>query len=144
MNHITYINNCVMKSGSPWSNFESEYKPILKISIMKKNLLLGFLILFLLSTTAFAALADPKKEADKPAFTNTRENKLSEEELSRMNRRAETDNISKTNLANKETNDSKNNLKSSNQDVVVVGHRHHGYYWGGGVLLLILIIILVV
>jgi hypothetical protein len=111
---------------------------------MKKNLLLGFLILFLFSTTAFAALADTKKEADKPAIANTRENKLSEEELSRMNKRAETDNISKENLSDKGMNDSKNNLKASSQDVVVVGHRHHGYYYGGGILLIILIIILVV
>ena len=87
-----------MKPGSQGRNFESEYKPLIKISIMKKNLLLGFLVLFLFSTTAFAALADTKKEADKPAIANTRENKLSEEELSRMNKRAETENISKETL----------------------------------------------
>jgi hypothetical protein len=111
---------------------------------MKKNLLLGFLVLFLLSTTAFAAFADTKKDADKPAIA-TRENKLSEEELSRMNKRAETDNISKETLSEKGMNDSKNNLKAPSQDVVVVGHRHHGYYYGGaGLLLVIILVILIV
>ena len=145
MNHTTYSNNCVIKSVTPCRNFEPEHKPLIKISIMKKNLLLGFLVLFLFSTTAFAALTDTKKEADKPAIANTRENKLSEEELSRMNKRAETDNISKESLSEKGMNDSKNNLKAPSQDVVVVGHRHHGYYYGGaGLLLVIILVILIV
>jgi hypothetical protein len=111
---------------------------------MKKKLLSGFLVLFLLSTTAFASMADPKKDADKPAIANTRENKLSEEELSRMNKRAETDNISKETLSEKGMNDSRNNLKAPSQDVVI-GHRHHGYYYGGaGLILVIILIILIV
>jgi hypothetical protein len=109
---------------------------------MKKNLSLAFLILFLLSATAFAAAADLKNESEKPAITSPRENKLSAEELSRMSRRAETDNLSKSNFSNNEKNNSKNNLKSSNQ--IVVEHRHHGYYWGGGVLLVVILIILLV
>ena len=43
---------------------------------MKKNLLLSFLILFVLSTTAFAGLSNPKKDSEKPAVLNTREIKL--------------------------------------------------------------------
>ena len=35
---------------------------------MKKNLLLGFLVLFALNTIAFAGLSDPKKESEKPAI----------------------------------------------------------------------------
>lgn len=108
---------------------------------MKKNLLSGFLILFLLSTTAFAAFADTKKESDKPAIANTRENKLSEEELSRLSKRAETDNLSTSNLSENEMNSSKK-LKAANQDIVV-GHRHHGYYIGGLALVLIVILIIV-
>jgi len=77
---------------------------------MKKNLLLGFLILFLLSATAYAGIADPKNDSDKSASTNTRENKLSDEELSRMSKRAETDHLSNTDFSNKEKNDSRNNL----------------------------------
>ncbi|MCX6253736.1 MAG: hypothetical protein NTV31_04575 [Bacteroidia bacterium] len=111
---------------------------------MKKNLLLGFLILFLISTTAFAGLTDPKKESEKPAVSNPRENKLSDEELSRLSRRAEIDNLAKTNLLNKENNDSKKNLKATKQVVVVENRHHGGYIWyGGGTLLLIIILIII-
>lgn len=109
---------------------------------MKKNLLLGTLILFLFSATAFAGFADTKNESDKPAI-NTRENKLSEEELSHLSKRAETSNLSTSNLSEKEMNNSKK-LKTSNQDIVI-GHRHHGYYYGGvGLVLLIILIIVLV
>jgi cytochrome c-type biogenesis protein CcmH/NrfG len=108
---------------------------------MKKNLLLGFLILFLLSTTAFAGLNDPKKESEKPAVSNTKENKLSNEELSRLTRRAEIDNLAKTNLLNKESNNSAKNLKTTKQ--VEVGRRHSGTIWiSGGALILIIILVL--
>lgn len=105
---------------------------------MKKNLLLGFLILFLLSTTTFAAFAGSKKGSEVSPVT--RENKLSDEELSRMNKRAETDNISKVNLSDKATNDSKN-LKAPNQ--VVVENHHHGYYYGGAGLLLVIVLVII-
>ena len=108
---------------------------------MKKNLLSGLLILFLLSATSFAGFAVSKNESDKPAVPNTRENKLSDEELSRMSKRAETDNLSSPNVTNKEKNDSRNNLKASKQ--IVVEHRHHGYYYGAGVLILVIILIVV-
>ena len=110
---------------------------------MKKNLLLGFLILFVLSTTAFAGLSDPKKENEKPAVS--RENKLSDEEISRMNRRAEIDNLSRSNLLNKEKSSSKD-LKATKQVYVEGGnHRHGGYYmWGGGLLLVIILVIILV
>jgi hypothetical protein len=107
---------------------------------MKKNLFLGFLVLFLLSTTAFAGLTDTKNGAEKPAIANTRENKLSEEELSRLNRRAETDNLS-TNLSEKEISNS-NKLKAPKQDIIVE-RRHHGYYYSGAAILLIVILVLV-
>ena len=108
---------------------------------MKKNLLLGFLILFVLSTTAFAGFSDPKKESEKPAVSNTRENKLSNEELSRLTRRTEIDNLGKTNLLNKENNSSAKNLKAAKQ--VEVGSRHGGTIWiGGGALLLIIILVI--
>jgi len=108
---------------------------------MKKNLVLGFLILFVLSTTAFAGFGDPKKGTEKPAVTNPRENKLSDEELSRLTRRAETSNPAKTNLINKDNSDSKN-LKASNQ-VIVENRRHGTYIYGGLGLVLIIILILV-
>jgi len=109
---------------------------------MKKNLLLGFLILFVLSTTAFAGLSDPKKESEKPAVS--RENKLSDEEISRMSRRAEIDNISNSNLLNKEKSSSSKDLKATKQ--VVVESRHHGgyYMYGAGLLLVIILVIILV
>jgi hypothetical protein len=110
---------------------------------MKKNLLFGFLILFLLSTTAFAGLNGPKKDSEKPAVINPKENKLSDEEISRMSRRAEIDNLSKSNVVIKDKNDSRNNLKATNQ--IVVERRHHGYYYGGaGLILVVIIVILLV
>lgn len=110
---------------------------------MKKNLLLGFLILFVLSTTAFAGLSDPKKENEKPAVS--RENKLSDEEISRMNRRAEIDNISNSNLLNKGKSSSPKDLKTTNQVIVEGGHRHGGYYmYGGGLLLVIILVIILI
>jgi hypothetical protein len=111
---------------------------------MKKNLLLGFLILFVLSTTAFAGLSDPKKENEKPAVS--RENKLSDEEIGRMNRRAEIDNISNSNLLNNEKSSSPKDLKTTNQIIVESGHhRHGGYYmYGGGLLLVIILVIILV
>jgi D-lyxose ketol-isomerase len=110
---------------------------------MKKNLFFGFLILFVLSTTAFAGLSDPKKENEKPAVS--RENKLSDEEISRMNKRAEIDNLSGSNLLNKEKSSSKD-LKATKQVIVEGGnHRHGSYYmYGGGLLLVIILVIILV
>jgi hypothetical protein len=105
---------------------------------MKKNLLLSFLVLFALSTAVFAG--DPKKESEKPAVNNPKENKLSEEEINRLGRHAETDNISFTGISEK--NDSKNNLVPP-QEVYVVRSHHHGYYLGGAGLILLIILIVV-
>lgn len=109
---------------------------------MKKNLLLGLLILFLISTTDFAGLPDPKKESEKPAVSNTRENRLSNEELSRLTRRTNIDNLAKTNPLNKENINSVKNLKTTKQ--VEYGRRHGGTIWiGGGALLLIIILVII-
>ena len=114
---------------------------------MKKNLLLSFLILFVLSTTAFAGLSNPKKDSEKPAVLNTREIKLSNEELSRMTRRAEIDNLGKTNLLNNESSSSSKNLKATNQVYIETRHHHrggYGWYGGGGLLLVIILVIILV
>jgi len=109
---------------------------------MKKNLLLSFLVLFVLNTLTFAATSDPKSGSDKPLSRDLKENKLSDEEMSRMSKRAETNNLSGTDLANKEISNAKNNLKPPAQ--VYVGSRHHrGYYYGGAGLLLVIILIIV-
>ena len=113
---------------------------------MKKNLLLGLLILFVLSTTAFAGVSGTKKESEKPAVLNTNELKLSNEELSRVTRRAEIDNLGKTNLLNNESSSSSKNLKATNQVYVETRHHHRGGYWygGGGLLLVIILVIILV
>jgi hypothetical protein len=110
---------------------------------MKKNLLFGFLLLFVLNTAAIAGFSDLKKDSEKSPINNTRENKLSDEEVSRLSRRAETDNLSTPNLTNKEKNDSKDNLKSPNQ-VYIEKSNHKGVFIGGGVIILLIILIIIV
>jgi hypothetical protein len=110
---------------------------------MKKHLLIGILILFILNTAAFAVLADPKKDSEKPANNDLKENRLSDEEISRMSRRVETDNLVNPSLSENAKTDANNNLKKSNQ--IIVTHRHHGYYYGGaGLILVIILIVLLV
>jgi hypothetical protein len=113
---------------------------------MKKNLLLGFVMMFLLSTAAFAGISDPKNGSDKTNSPNNRENKLSEEEVSRMSKRAETENITSINVSNDASANSAKNLKSSKQVIVETRSHHHGYYMygGGGLLLLIILVIILV
>jgi hypothetical protein len=108
---------------------------------MKKNLLFAFLMMFILSATAFAGFTDPKTGSDKTVANNPKENRLSDEEIGRMNRNVEINNMDKTTLSNKENNSLKKDLKSAKQY-----DRHYGYIWvgGGGVLLLIILILLLV
>jgi hypothetical protein len=108
---------------------------------MKKHLLLGFLILFVLSTAAFAGFTDPKSGSEKPVVPNPKENKLSDEEISRLSSRfEEINNLNKTNLSNKGNSDLKSNPKATRQDY----RRHHGYIFvGGGGILLIVVLILI-
>jgi hypothetical protein len=113
---------------------------------MKKNLLLGLLILFVLSTTAFAGVSGPKKDSEKPAVINAKELKLSNEEISRVTKHAEIDNLGASNLLNKESSNSSKNLKATNQIYVETRHHRGGYGWygGGGLLLVIILVIILV
>jgi hypothetical protein len=110
---------------------------------MKKNLFFCFLILFVLNTVAFAGFSDPKNDPEKSPINNTRENKLSDEEVSRLSRRAETDNLSNPDLINRKKNDSKDNLKSPNQ-IYLEKASHKGIYIGGAVIILLLVLIIIV
>jgi hypothetical protein len=77
----------------------------------------------------------------KPAVSDTRENRLSNEELSRLTRLAEINNLAKTNLLNKENINSAKNPKTTKQ--VEYGRRHGGTIWiGDGALLLIIILVI--
>jgi hypothetical protein len=108
---------------------------------MKKIILFTFLVIFTLSaSTAFASKADPKSASDNLAVPNKTENKLSEEELSRLNKRAEEiRDMDKTNLTGKEKRELKKEVKGIKENV----RRDGGvYYIGGGTLLLIIILII--
>lgn len=108
---------------------------------MKKSILIAFIMIFSLSaSTVFASKADPKTTPDNPAVPNKTENKLSEEEVSRLTRRVEEiRDMDKTEMSNKERKelrkelrDIKENVRKSDGTVVI------------GVTTLILIIILVI
>jgi len=80
---------------------------------MKKIIYLVFLMIFSLSaTTAFAIKSDPKRVSENPATPVTTENRLSEEEMSRLKTRVEEiRDMEKENLTNKEKSDLKKELK---------------------------------
>jgi glucosamine 6-phosphate synthetase-like amidotransferase/phosphosugar isomerase protein len=108
---------------------------------MKKIILFTFLIIFSLSaTTAFATKSDTKSATDKPAIPVKTENKMSEEELSRLTKRVEEiRDMDKTNMTIKEKRELKKEAKSIRENVKKDG----GYiYIGGGTLLLIIILII--
>jgi hypothetical protein len=110
---------------------------------MKKIILFSFLVIFSLSaSTSFASKADPKSAPDNPSIPNKTENRLSEEELSRLNKRVEEiRDIDKTNLTVKEKRELKKEAKGIKENVKKDG----GYiYIGGGTILLIILILLLI
>lgn len=111
---------------------------------MKKSIVLGFLILFVLSTSAFAVLTDPKKETEKPAVSNPKENKLSDEELSRMNGPLKgINNLEQPTLSNINKDDLRKSPNAT-QDVIITNRHHGGYFWYGGAGLLLVVILIIV
>lgn len=111
---------------------------------MKKIMFFVFLAIFIVSaSTAFADKPDKKSSSDNPAAPDKKENKLSEEELSRLTKRAEEiRDMDKTNMTVKEKRELRKELKTTQ----IYESRHHGgyLYVGGGVILLIILIILLV
>jgi hypothetical protein len=113
---------------------------------MKKFLLLGFLILFVLSTSVFAGMKDIKKESEKPAVLNPIENKTADDGIISSDKSAGIDYTNATISDQKSTTELKKHPKNHNQDVVVRTNHPHGnsiYIGGGGLLLLIIILIIV-
>jgi hypothetical protein len=108
---------------------------------MKKTIFFVLIMFFSLSaSTAFAANTDPKAAPDKLAVPNKTENKLSEEEISRLTKRVEEiRDMDKTGMAVKEKRALKKELKGIKENV-----RKNGgaIYIGGGTLLLIIILVL--
>ena len=107
---------------------------------MKKIILFTFLIIFSLSaSTASAINPDPRSKSDKPAIPDKKENKLSDEEIGRLTKRAEEiRNIDKTNLTSKEKRTLRKEVKGIRENV----RKDDVYVLTGGTLLLIILICL--
>jgi peptidoglycan hydrolase CwlO-like protein len=106
---------------------------------MKKTIFIAIMMIFTLSaTTTFARKSESKSIA--PAAT---ENKLSAEELSRLNTRAEEiRSMDKSNMTVTEKSELRKESKSIKENIKRSGG---GYvYIGGGTLLLVLLIILLI
>ena len=113
----------------------------LKNKKMKKIILFAFVIIISISaSTAFAVKPDTKSATEKPAIPAKTENKMSEEELSRLTKRVEEiRDMDKTNMTVKEKRELKKEVKSIKENV----KRDGGYiYIGGGTLLLIILLII--
>ena len=107
---------------------------------MKKAILFVFIMVFTLSASiAFANKPDSKSASDNLVVPDKTENKLSEEELSRLtNRVEEIRDMDKTNMTGMEKRELKKELKSIKENV----RRSGGYIYIGGSTLLIIILIL--
>jgi len=108
---------------------------------MKKIVLFAFLVIFSLS--AFATIPDTKSKSENAAIPDSTENKMSDEEISRLNRRVEEiRDMDKTNLTVKEKRELKKELKGIKENVrrgggtIVIGT--------GTLILIILLVILLV
>jgi hypothetical protein len=108
---------------------------------MKKVIILLFIMFFSFgASTVFAARTDEKSTSDKLAVPDKTENKLSEEELSRLTKRVEEiRDMDKTNMSVKEKRELKKEVKEIKKNV----QRNDGTVVIG-VTTLLLIIILVV
>ena len=108
---------------------------------MKKIILFTLMLAFSIgATTAFASNSDAVKESNKLAVPNKSENKLSDEEISRLtNRVEEIRDMDKTNMTVKEKRALKKELKDINENV-----RRSGsvVYIGTGTLILIIILVI--
>jgi peptidoglycan hydrolase CwlO-like protein len=108
---------------------------------MKKTIFIALIMIFSLgASTAFAAKTDPKNSPDNVAVPIKTENKLSEEEVSRLTKRVEEiRDMDKTGMAVKEKRELKKELKGIKENV-----RKNGgvIYISAGTLILIIILVL--
>ena len=111
---------------------------------MKKIILFAFLFIFALgASTVFAANSDPNSAKDNLVVPDKTENKLSEEEMSRLTKRVEEiRDMDKTNMTVKEKRELKKELKGIKENV----RRNGGvvYISAGTLILIILLVILLV
>jgi uncharacterized ferredoxin-like protein len=108
---------------------------------MKKTIFLVLIMIFSLSaTTVFAAKTDPKTSTENPAVPIKTENKLSEEEMSRLTKRVEEiRDMDKTAMTVKEKRALKKELKGIKENVRKSGGI---IYISAGTLILIIILVL--
>ena len=114
------------------------HNELIKINQMKKFILSAFLVIFTMS--AFAIKADPKSGQENPVITDNKENKLSDEEISRLTSRVEEiRDMDKTDLTIKEVRELKKEMKGIKENV----KRNNGViYIGTGTLILIIILVI--
>ena len=108
---------------------------------MKKIVYLVFLMIFTLSaSTAFADKSDPKRVSENPATPVKTENKLTEEEMSRLKTRVEEiRDMDKSNLTAVERSELRTELKAIKKNLKQDG----GYvYIGVGTLIIIILLII--
>lgn len=108
---------------------------------MKKTILLALIMIFSLSAaTVFAAKTDPKTPTDSLAVPIKSDNKLSEEEMSRLTRRVEEiRDMNKKDMSIKEKRALRKELKAIKENVNKGGGV---IYIGAGTLILIIILII--
>ena len=108
---------------------------------MKKVILFVFIMFFSFgASTVFAARTDAKSNADKLAVPEKTENKLSEEEMSRLTKRVEEiRDMDKTNMSVKEKRELKKEVKGIKKNV----QRNDGTVVIGVTTLLLIIILIV-
>jgi hypothetical protein len=108
---------------------------------MKKTILFVLIMILSLSaSTVFASKSDTKSAPDNLAVPGKTENKLSEEEISRLTKRVEEiRNMDKTEMTGKEKRELKKELKSIKENVKKDGGI---IYIGTGTLLLIIILVI--
>jgi cytochrome c-type biogenesis protein CcmH/NrfG len=108
---------------------------------MKKTMFFICILVFSLSaSTAFATITDTKYTSHNLAITDKKENKLSEEEVSRLTKRVEEiRNIDKSTLNFKEKRELRRELRGIHENL----RRDGGViYISGGTLLLIIILVI--
>jgi hypothetical protein len=107
---------------------------------MKKTTIMAYLMILSLGfSTAFAAEPDKKTRTDETTPAKT-ENKMSEEELSRLTRRVEEiRDMDKSDLTTKERKELRKELRSIKENV----RRDGGYiYIGAGTLLVVILLVI--
>lgn len=107
---------------------------------MKKTIIMVYLMIISLGVTSAFAAETEKKNKDNPAIPEKTENKMTEEELSRLTRRVEEiRDMDKTELTAKEKRVLKKELKEIKETV----RRDGGYiYIGAGTLLVIILLVI--